>query len=146
MMGAGMDVDVFHSYTHALRHPIIIGRIAGWRLPWALSATQLGAIAATTGLLLATRPLWAHLGGVGNLAVFCVVVVGAGWAVRHWRIEGRSPLAVAAGVITVALATRCRRGVRNGRPVPRCRPVRSPGTAVTITRPPTGPTAGGDRG
>ena len=146
MIGAGMDVDVFHSYTHALRHPIIIGRIAGWRLPWALSATQLGAIAATTGLLLATRPLWAHLGGVGNLATFCVVVVGAGWAVRHWRIEGRSPLAVAAGVITVALAAGCRRGVRNGRPVPRCRPVRSRGATVTIIRPPARLAAGRDRG
>jgi hypothetical protein len=146
MIGAGMDADVFHSYTHALRHPIIIGRIAGWRLPWALSATQLGAVAATTGLLLATRPVWAHLGGIGNLAVFCVVVAGAGWAVRHWRVEGRSPLRVAAGFITVALAPGCRRGVRNGRPVPRCRPVRSRGTPVTITRSEAGLAAGRGRG
>ncbi|MGH3650325.1 MAG: hypothetical protein ACRDU9_06400 [Acidimicrobiia bacterium] len=28
-------IDVYYSYTHVLRHPvIIIGRIAGWRLPW----------------------------------------------------------------------------------------------------------------
>ena len=141
-----MDVDVFHSYTHALRHPIIIGRIAGWRLPWALSATQLGAIAATTGLLLATRPLWAHLGGVGNLAVFSLTVGAAGWAVRHWRIEGRSPLRVAAGFITVALAPGCRRGVRNGRPVRPPRPVRSPGTTVTVTRVGSGLTDGRDGG
>lgn len=141
-----MDVDVFHSYTHALRHPIIIGRIAGWRLPWALSATQLGAIAATTGLLLSTRSVWAHLGGVGNLAVFCLMVGGAGWAVRHWRVEGRSPLAAAAGIITVALAPRCRRGVRNGRPERPSRPVRSRGTAVTVTRPPAGLTGGRDGG
>jgi hypothetical protein len=145
-MANRMDVDVFHSYTHALRHPIIIGRIAGWRLPWALSATQLGAVAAATGVLLATRPVWAHLGGVGNLVVFCLVVGGAGWAVRHWRIEGRSPLRVAAGVITVALAPGCRQGVRNGRPVRPCRPIRSPGTAVTITRPAAGPASGRDGG
>ena len=141
-----MDVDVFHSYTHALRHPIIIGRIAGWRLPWALSATQLGAIAGATGLLLSTRSLWAHLGGVGNLAVFCLVVGGAGWAVRHWRIEGRSPLRVAAGVITVALGPGCRRGIRNGLAVPRCRPVRSQTTEVTISPIPAGMTGGSDDG
>ena len=141
-----MDVDVFHSYTHALRHPIIIGRIAGWRLPWALSATQLGAIAGATGLLLSTRSLWAHLGGVGNLAVFCLVVGGAGWAVRHWRIEGRSPLRAAAGVITVALAPGCRRGIRNGLPVRLSRPVRSQGTAVTVTQLPVGMTGGSDGG
>ena len=141
-----MDVDVFHSYTHALRHPIIIGRIAGWRLPWALSATQLGAIAGTTGLLLATRSVWAHLGGVGNLAVFCLVVAGAGWAARHWRVEGRSPLAAAAGIVTVVLSPGCRRGIRNGRPVRKSRPVRSRGTAVTVTQPPAGMTHGTDGG
>ena len=141
-----MNVDVFHSYTHALRHPIVIGRVAGWRLPWALSATQLGVIAGATGLLLSTRPLWAHLGGVGNLAVFCLAVGGAGWAVRHWRIEGRSPLRVAAGVITVALAPGCRRGIRNGVPVRRSRPVRSQATEVTVTQLPAGMTDWSDGG
>lgn len=131
-----MDGDVYHSYTHALRHPIVIGRIAGWRLPWALSATQLGAIAATTGVLLATRAVWAHLGGVGNLAVFTLTVGAAGWAVRHWRIEGRSPMLAAVGIITVALAPGCRLGIRNGQPVRAARPVHSRGTPVTVTPPP----------
>ncbi|MEX2278970.1 MAG: hypothetical protein WEA76_02650, partial [Acidimicrobiia bacterium] len=92
-----MDVDVYSSYTQALRHPVIIGHVAGWRLPWALSASQLGAVAGTSGLLLVSRPIWAHLGAVGNLTVFTLLVAGAGWAVRHWRIEGRSPFLVAAG-------------------------------------------------
>jgi len=131
-----MDVDVYRSYTHALRHPIVIGRIAGWRLPWALSATQLGAIAATTGVLLATRPVWAHLGGVGNLAVFALTVGGSGWAVRHWRIEGRSPMSAVMGILTVALAPGSRRGIRNGQPVRPVRPVRSPGPPITVTRHP----------
>jgi hypothetical protein len=119
-----MDVDVYHSYTRALRHPVIIGHVAGWRLPWALSASQLGAVAGMSGLMLATRPLWAHLGPVGNLAVFTVAVVGVGWAVRHWRIEGRSPFLVAAGMAMVLLSPGCRRGVRNGAPVARARPTR----------------------
>lgn len=92
-----MDFDVYHSYTQALRHPVVIGHVAGWRLPWALSASQLGAVASMSGLLLATRPVWAHFGAVGNLAVFTVSVAGVGWAVRHWRIEGRSPFLAAAG-------------------------------------------------
>ncbi len=130
-----MDVDVYHSYTHALRHPIVIGRIAGWRLPWALSATQLGAVAATTGVLLVTRPVWAHLGGVGNLAVFALTVGGAGWAARHWRIEGRSPMSVVVGMINVTLGPGCRWGIRNGQPVRALRPVRSWGPAITVTPP-----------
>ena len=76
------DFDVYYSYTQALRHPVIIGHVAGWRLPWALSASQLGAMAAVTGLLLVTRPVWAHLGSVGNLVVFTVALAGAAWAVR----------------------------------------------------------------
>lgn len=118
-----MDVDVYHSYTQALRHPVIIGHVAGWRLPWALSASQLGAIAGASGLMLVTRPVWAHLGAVGNLAVFSVVVAASAWAVRHWRIEGRSPFLAAAGVATVLLSPRCRHGIRNGTPATQRRPV-----------------------
>ena len=120
-----MDVDVYHSYTQALRHPVIIGHVAGWRLPWAVSVSQLGAVAGMSGLLLATRPVWAHLGSVGNLGVFTVAVAGVGWAVRHWRIEGRSPFLVAAGMAMVLLSPGCRRGVRNGKPVAQARPTRS---------------------
>ncbi len=138
-----MDVDVYHSYTQALRHPIIVGHVAGWRLPWALSASQLGAVAASSGLLLVTRPVWAHLGGVGNLVVFAGLVAVSGWAVRHWRIEGRSPFLAAAGFATVVLSPGCRRGVRNGRPVTLPRP--SPGGSVAITVRPA-PTDLGGRG
>ncbi len=123
-------VTHFQSYTHALRHPVIIGRIAGWQLPWALSATQLGAIAATALLLVATRPIWAHLGGVGNLAFFGLLVGGAGWAARRWRVEGRSPISAAVGYLSVAVRP-SRRGIRNGRPVRQGRPIRD-STLVTV--------------
>jgi hypothetical protein len=73
---------------------------------------------------LVTRPVWAHLGGIGNLVVFTLLVAGAGWAVRHWRIEGRSPFLVATGLATVILSPGCRRGIRNGHPVTPPRPVR----------------------
>lgn len=127
-----MDFDVYRSYTQALRHPVVIGHVAGWRLPWALSASQLGAVAATSGLLLATRPVWAHFGAMGNLAVFTVSVAGVGWAVRHWRIEGRSPFLAAAGVATVLVSSGCRRGVRNGKPVTLPRPRRGSPVGIVI--------------
>jgi len=126
------DFDVYHSYTQALRHPVIIGHVAGWRLPWALSASQLGAMAAVTGLLLATRPVWAHLGSVGNLAVFTVALAGAGWAVRHWRVEGRSPFLFAAGVATVLVSPSCRLGIRNGGPATTPRPIKASTVGVLV--------------
>lgn len=121
---------VFMSYTHALRHPVIIGHVAGWRLPWALSASQLGAVAAAAVTMLATKAVWAHLGGVGNMVLFCLVVGASGWVARHWRIEGRSPLRYAVSVAAVAVTPR--RGVRNGRPIRRGRPIRDHSAPVVI--------------
>jgi hypothetical protein len=132
------DFDVYYSYTQALRHPVIIGHVAGWRLPWALSASQFGAMAAMTGLLLVTRPLWAHLGSVGNLAVFTVALAGATWAVRHWRVEGRSPFLFAAGVATVLLSPRCRLGVRNDGPATTPRPIKASTVGVLVASMSTG--------
>jgi len=127
-----MDTDVYFSYTQALRHPVIIGHVAGWRLPWALSASQLGAVAAASGSLLVTRPVWAHLGAVGNLTVFALAVAGSGWAVRHWRVEGRSPFLVAVGVVIVLVSPACRRGVRNGAPITPPRPKRARSVGVVV--------------
>lgn len=130
MVPDSLETVVFRSYTHALRHPVVIGHVAGWRLPWAVSATQLGAIAATAAVLLATRPLWAHFGGIGNLVVFCLVMAAAGWAVRHWRVEGRSPLRFAAAWLTVLLGPRG--GVCNGRPRRPPRAVRGSAVGVVV--------------
>jgi hypothetical protein len=139
-MGTATDVDVYHSYTQALRHPVIIGHVAGWRLPWALSASQLGAVAGTSGLLLMTRPVWAHLGSVGDLAVFVLTVSVSGWAVRHWRIEGRSPFRVMAGTISLVYSPGCRLGVRGGSPVTPPRPSR--GDSVGLLVDPESPLVG----
>lgn len=123
---------VFRSASHALSHPVLVGHVAGWRLPWAVSVTQLAAVTTTAAVLLTTRSLWAHLGPVGNVVVFTLVVVGVGWLVRHWRVEGRAPLSVA---VTVAGAV-CSPGVwwgrRSGRPVYPTRPVYSSTTGIVV--------------
>ena len=131
-MGTATDLDIYHSYTQALRHPVIIGHVAGWRLPWALSASQLGAVAGTTGLLLITRPVWAHLGSIGNLALFVLAVFVSGWTVRHWRIEGRSPFRVLAGTVNVVCSPGCRLGVRNGKPVTLPRPCQGDSVGLLV--------------
>ena len=74
---AAVDQEVFLSYTHALRHPVVMGSVAGWRLPWALSVTQLGAAGGTAVGLLAVRGVWRHLGAVDNLVALTVAVVAA---------------------------------------------------------------------
>ena len=132
-----MDVDVYHSYTQALRHPVIIGHVAGWRLPWALSGITTGCgRRGMSGLLLVTRPVWAHLGSVGNLAVFTAGrspgrrgrsgIGGSRVAPRSWWLPV-SP--------TVLLSPGCRHGVRNGAPVPRLRPIRGNPVGVVCGRP-----------
>jgi hypothetical protein len=121
---------VFRSYTYALRHPVVIGQVAGWSLPWAVSATQLAAVAGAGLFMLATRPIWAHLGGIANLVVFCMVVAGAGWAARRWRVEGRSPARFAAGLLMAAVGGR--RGVRNGAVVRPLRPGRGLHAGVVV--------------
>ena len=106
-----MDTDTYFSYTQALRHPVIIGHVAGWRLPWALSASQLGAVAAASGALLVTRPVWAHLGAVGNLAVFAL---GGGWfGVGGAALEGGGSLPVS-WWRSVSPPCSCRRGAAAG--------------------------------
>ena len=121
---------IFRSYTYALRHPVVIGQVAGWRLPWAVSATQLGAVAGAGAVMLTARPIWAHLGGIANLAVFCFVVAVVGWATRRWRVEGRSPARFAAGLLTVAVGGG--RGLRNGAPVKQFWPVRGLSVGMVV--------------
>lgn len=118
------------SYTYALRHPVVIGQVAGWRLPWPVSATQLAAIGGAAAVLLVTRPVWAHLGGITNLMVFCLVVAAVGWAARRWRVEGRSPARFAAGLLAVVAAGP--RGVRNGALVRPPQPARGLSVGVAV--------------
>lgn len=108
------------SYTHARRHPLVLGRIGGWTPPFQLTVTQLAVLVVGLVVGAASRPLWGRLPGGGVLVV--AVVVAAAWLARYARPEGRSPLAFAAG--WVAWAVRPRRGMTNGRRVRR--PRRSP--------------------
>jgi hypothetical protein len=102
------------SYTHARRYPWVIGRICGWQLPTQLTPAQLGAMAATLFALVETRSLWAHLPRMLNLLIELGVPVVSAWAVRHLRMEGRSPVRALAGLVGYLMAPRG--GLVQGRP------------------------------
>lgn len=113
---------VCRNYTAARRHPNVIGVIGGWALPWPVTPTQLGVLIGTFLVLLKTRPLWgAFLPGFVSLTVLGGLPLLATWAVRYFRVEGRSPVRAAAGGLNYL--TRPRAGTLHGRPF-RCPPPR----------------------
>lgn len=120
-MSAGEGI-VCRSYTHARRHPLVIGKIQGYTLPSPWTPTQLGVLVASFLALLWSRPVWAHLGGLLNLVVLLGVPMALMWCARHLRMEGRSPLRMGMGAL--AYVARPRQGTVHGRAHPRPRPCR----------------------
>ncbi len=122
-MGAveGGHTLVCRSYTHARRHPILLGKIGGFAFV-PMTPTQVVVLATSFLTLVATRGLWAHFDWATNAAIAIGVPGGLSWLVRQVRFEGRSPLRTAAGVAAWALAPR--RGTCQGRPYRTARPQR----------------------
>ncbi len=107
------DSVACRSYTHARRHPLVIGKIQGYTLPSPWTPAQLGVLVASFLVLLWTRPVWAHLGGFLNLLVLLGVPIALMWCVRHLRMEGRSPARMAMGALSYV--ARPRGGSLHGR-------------------------------
>ena len=106
---------VCRSYTHGRRYPLVIGKLSGWT-PWWGPATpaQYGVGVGSLLALLATRRLWGHLPGVGNLVVLLTVPFLLAWSVRAARFEGRTPARALLGLLTYASVPRG--GRLRGRP------------------------------
>lgn len=79
------------TYTHARRHPMVLGRIAGWTPPFQLSVTQIAVLMTSFAAAIKTWSLWAP---ILPPAVAAIVLIGVpsslAWAVRRVRVEGRS--------------------------------------------------------
>lgn len=116
------EVIACRSYTHARRHPQVVGRIGGWALPTPMTPVQLCVLVGSFGFLLQTRALWAHLPGLANLLVLGGIPIALAWTVRHLRTEGRAPWRSALGIVTALGAPPG--GVAHGRPRSRARSVR----------------------
>ena len=104
------------SYTHARRHPMVLGRIAGWAPPFQLTITQVLVVLATFMLVTWSWSLWApHLPATISYLGAAGAPVAAAWVVRHVRLEGRSLARTALGYLT--LLTMPRAGRVAGRPL-----------------------------
>jgi hypothetical protein len=99
-------------YTHARRHPIVIGNIQGLRIPPVTPAQLLVGIGSLV-VLVVSQPLWAHFGGPINGLIMLALPLGLAYAARALRVEGRAPWRAALGWLTLALTPR--RGRRLGR-------------------------------
>lgn len=122
----GSDQLVLHSYSRGRRHPMMIGlRVVGVRVALLASPTQILVFLAAAVPLWLTWSLWAHLGGAGNAIVMVGLPVGASFAARALKVEGRSPIRAAAGVLALMMspASGRRAGKANSRGRPRRRTV-----------------------
>jgi hypothetical protein len=113
---------VCRSYTHARRHPNVIGVIGGWVLPWPITPTQLGVLLASVAMLLWTRPIWSVLPKGLHLMILAGGPLFLTWAVRHLRMEGRTPVRMAAGAM--GYVGRPRQGRHRGRSCRQAKPQR----------------------
>lgn len=93
------------SFTAARRFPMVFGVIGGFVLPVPLSPAQAITFLTSFITLFLTRGLWGFLlPGTITFLVLVGVPIGLTWAVRHLRLEGRSPLKTAVGICTLWLA------------------------------------------
>jgi hypothetical protein len=103
------------TYTHARRHPMVLGRIAGWTPPFQLSLTQVGVLLVSFFFMVKTWALWAvPLPSSLALIVGAGVPIGLTWAVRRVRLEGRSLPRAAVGWVSLWCAPH--KGALRGRP------------------------------
>lgn len=79
------------TYTHARRHPMVLGRIGGWTPPFQLTLPQLGIILVAFWAEVQTWRWWGNFlpRSIGFVVAIALPIVLA-WVVRRTRIEGRS--------------------------------------------------------
>jgi hypothetical protein len=79
------------TYTHARRHPMVLGKIGDWTPPFQLTMAQLVVLVVVLLVQVRTWRWWgARLDPIVAIAIFISLPTGLAWAVRKARIEGRS--------------------------------------------------------
>jgi len=87
-------------YTLPHRHPLMIGKLPGFQLPFMVTVTQFAVFSIGAPFLFFTRGQWGLLvsgQAAPELLVIVGIPAGAAWALRLARMEGRSPLAMGLG-------------------------------------------------
>jgi len=110
------------TYTHARRHPMVVGQIGGWTPPFQLTGPQIGVLLGSIVVESQTWRWWgAHLPSVLGVMIAVGVPCTATWAMRRARVEGRSVVRAVVG--RLVLWCRPRTGRVGGRAY---RPARPP--------------------
>jgi TcpE family len=79
------------TYTHARRHPMVMGQIGGWTPPFQLTLNQVAVLVVTFAFEMWTWRWWGDLiPRLGGILVAVTVPCVLAWAVRRTRFEGRS--------------------------------------------------------
>lgn len=111
------------TYTHARRHPMVLGHIGGWTPPFQLSLTQLGIVVVTLVVEAWTFKIWSpFLPRLFAVVVMFILPCVLAWAVRSARVEGRS--LVRAAIAYLSMLWMPREGHVSGRPYKEARPAR----------------------
>lgn len=134
--GSAVDEDleiVCAVYTHARRHPMVLGQIGGWTPPFQLTLPQLGVVLVVMFVEAQTWRFWgpyvpAGLGLVVAIILPCVLA----WFVRWAHFEGRTLMRTAFGWMTYAYTPR--HGIVGGRPY-RAPAASSPGRMPVFVAP-----------
>lgn len=106
---SGDGALVCWSYTHARRHPSVLGKVGGAHLPFGPYTPTQGVIFLVCfGGLYLSREVWGSvIAGSGlRVVVLFGVPAAAMFIFRNLRIEGRSPLFFLFGVVTLVTAPR----------------------------------------
>lgn len=110
MSGPGVDEHQLEcwSYTHARRHPAVLGKVGGAHLPFGPYTPTQGVIFMVTAVpLFLTKQWWSPIvGSQLRIVVMFGVPIAAMFVFRNLRIEGRSPLFYLFGLITLCLTPR----------------------------------------
>jgi hypothetical protein len=89
------------TYTHARRHPMVLGHIGGWTPPVQLSVQQIVVLIVVTWLETTTWRWWgAPLPRSLSVLMAMAMPVLAAWLARRVRVEGRSLARAVLGWLT----------------------------------------------
>lgn len=95
------------TYTHARRHPMVLGQIGGWTPPFQLTLPQVGVLLVGYFVEFQTWRWWGpHLPRLVAMVVATMVPCVLAFAARRARVEGRSLPRTVVGWVMLAFVPR----------------------------------------